>query len=286
MTSPTPANLTVGILFPGELGTAFGHLLTERGTRVVTTSDGRGARTTDRAASCGMTVLPSLGDVIEQSDLVVSAVTPSAASAVAEQVASERFRHLGQLLYLDVNAVSPATMAALGRVLSAVDIDLVDGGVHGQAARLADRATLYLSGPSATIVARLLGERPRSVVLGDTIGQASLLKLLLSGVNKGLVALMLEFSEAAETEGLLDEFWSACRDSYPGVMSTFERLLPSYPTHAGRRAEELGELETAISAAGGQPLMASATRRSIEERSRVAEGWDRLIERLGSDVDG
>ena len=275
----------VGILYPGELGSALGALLLDREIEIVTTVEGRSDRSAALARKAGLTVLASITDVLTASDMVVSCVPPAAAVSTAQDVAS----HLPVLdrprVFVDINSISPMTMSLVAAAFEGSGIGVVDASLHGQAVAL-NNATLYLSGPGADDVAAALGAPPRTVVLGDEPGQASLFKMLLGGVNKGVVALLLELSELAAREGVLDAFWAASRAAYPGVMEPFERLLPSYPTHVSRRADEMAELEETVSAAGGTSFMSGSIRRSFEAAARSPEMLNTLVEAAARQADG
>lgn len=275
----------IGILYPGELGSALGGVLLDRGIEIVTTVEGRSDRSAALARTAGLTVLPSITDVLTASDMVVSSVPPAAALSTAQDVAS----HLPALdrprVFVDINSISPMTMSTVAAAFEGSGIGVVDASLHGQAVAL-NKATLYLSGPGADDVAAALGAPPRTVVLGDEPGQASLFKMLLGGVNKGLVALLLELSELAAREGVLGAFWAASRAAYPGVMEPFERLLPSYPTHVSRRADEMAELEETVSAAGGTSFMSGSIRRSFEAAARSPEMLNTLVEAAARQADG
>src|SRR5438105_2706657 len=66
-------------------------------------------------------------------------------------------------------------------------------------------------------------------VLGDAPGQASALRMLLSGLTKGVIALFVELALAARQAGILDRTLAAYRASYPGILEVVERTLPTYP---------------------------------------------------------
>lgn len=271
---------TVGILFPGEMGASLGRLLRLRGIHVVTTLEGRSERTARRCLADGLTVLDSLSDVVSVSDMIMSAVPPAAALAVADQVASESVAQGSGGVYVDVNSVSPVTMRNLGASLRHTKLLLVDASIHGLATRLSRDATMYLSGAAASEVAEIVGSPPRTVILGEDVGQASLFKMLLGGTSKGLVALLLELSNLALQEGVLDEFWAECRGWYPGVMEPFERLLPTYPQHIGRRIQEIEELELTVSTGGREPVMAAAAHGVFARAEKSPETLRTLAERI------
>lgn len=278
--------LTVGILFPGELGTSLGRLLMARGARVVSTLEGRGERTAQLCDAAGLELLGTVGEVVFRSDMIISTVPPAAALSVAQRVAAEFTPGRRSVLYLDANSISPVTMRQLGSVLKRPKFNLVDAAIHGVAGQLTRGATMYLSGPDASEVATIVGAPPRIVLLGAAVGRASLFKMLLGGTNKGLVALMLELSDLAFENDILDEFWAECRRSYPGTFEVFERLLPTYPQHVGRRIQEMSELELTLSDAKRGPIMATAVRTLF---SRVAESPAvllRLVEHMSHQAAG
>jgi 3-hydroxyisobutyrate dehydrogenase-like beta-hydroxyacid dehydrogenase len=251
---------TIGILFSGEMGSTLGHYLLTRGARVVTTLEGRSDRSARLCKAAGLEVLDSLGDVVRTADVLLSVVTPAAATALAERVAFEVARRPARTLYIDANSVSPITMRGVESILDLPNVEVVDASIHGLASRLIGEGTLYLSGPAAAEVAALFRVPLRVVVLGEDIGRASLMKMLIGGVNKGLVALLFELSDVALAYDVLDEFWEVIGASYGGVMEPFERLLPTYPQHVARRASEMAELELTLSAVGKTPILATAVR--------------------------
>lgn len=276
---------TVGILFPGEMGTSVGRLLAARGHRVVTTLAGRSERTSRLCRAAELTVLDSVGEVVSRSDVLISLVPPAAAVAVAERVAAEAPEREQPAIYVDANSVSPVTIQRLGAVLQRSNFILVDAAIHGLAPRLTTDATVYLSGPRASEVAAMFGRPPRTVVLGDQVGRASLLKMLLGGTSKGIVALLLELSDLALHDGVLDEFWAECRRWYPGIMEPFERLLPTYSQHIERRTQEIGELELTLSAATREPTMARATRALFARTAKSPRTLLALVERMSASAD-
>ena len=68
---------------------------------------------------------------------------------------------------------------------------------------------------------------------------------------------------------MLPEMLEATARTYPGVASLAERMLPTYPRHAGRRATEMSELESTAAAAGLEPVMIAAVRQAHEALAGV-----------------
>ena len=260
-------NSTIGILHPGELGSALGRILAAGGRRVIATLEGHGPRTQRLCRGAGLEVVDSFADVVRRADVVFSVVPPSAALAVAEQYAAVGRRGL----YVDVNSVSPETVAPMRGAVEAAGADFVDAAVLGLAARLPAQGALFLSGPQAGRVAALFGAPLRVRVVGEAAGQASALKSALAGLNKGLAALFFEVGVLAHESGLAAAFLEECAAYYPGLTAVVDRLAPTYPRHARRRAEEMAELEHTMETLGLAPRMARAARSVIA--AAAASGW-------------
>src|ERR1700731_211084 len=90
---------TIGILYSGEMGSSFGKLLCEAGFHVITTVEGRSPRTHRLCYEAGLNVVGSLGEVLEQSDVLMSLVSPGAALSVAREVAARIDVSSRDLLY-------------------------------------------------------------------------------------------------------------------------------------------------------------------------------------------
>jgi len=262
------AQTTIGILYPGEMGSTFAKLLAANGFRVVTTLEGRSSRTACLCRDAGLRALDSLADVLERSDIVMSFVPPGAALSVARNVAKVRKGGSRQLLYVDANSISPGTASKISEVLGLEHVDFVDASIRGLASQIGQAGILYLSGARAEELSNRLRTVVRVKVVGDAPGQASALKMVLSGLPKGLIGLFSETMLFAREMRFLDEALEVCKEFYPGVMEVVARILPTYPQHAARRSEELWELEETMSLEGVAPRVVGAVR---EVTSKLAE---------------
>src|SRR6267154_2109103 len=191
MMESKPQQSTIGILYPGEMGSSFGKLLCEAGFRVITTIEGRSARTHRLCHESGLSVVDSLGEVLELSDVVISLVSPGAALSVAREVAANLDGSSRSLLYIDANSISPMTVTRISEVLCHGTIDFVDASVIGLASQLRQRGTLYLSGSRAKELSGQFEPTLHVKVVGDVPGQASALKMIVSGIPKGLSGLFI-----------------------------------------------------------------------------------------------
>ena len=184
MSTETP---TVAILSTGEMGQAIGALLARHGARVVTTLDGRSARTKALAKDAGIEDLGSVLAVVDAADLLLSVVVPDAATALAERLASALRATSRPPVYVECNAIAPATAAIIGRRIEATGATFVDGGIIGPPP-VPDTANtrLYISG-KATEAAGVLNQYGLDVrAIGAGLGEASALKMCYAALNKGV----------------------------------------------------------------------------------------------------
>jgi L-threonate 2-dehydrogenase len=261
---------TVGILYPGEMGSAAARLLREHGVETVTCVEERSALTRSQAAVAGAIALPSVDDVVARADIVVSLVNPGIALGVAGLFADCAARLGRRPLFLDANSISPTTAEAIERLVGSADCECLDGAFVGSAAALGASTTLVLSGARAAEAGAVFGAAFRVRVLTSVVGDASAFKLLFAGFNKGLVALYLEAVGVAERAGCRVELDEALHEFYAGSLVTVERLLPSYVRHASRRAEEMGELQDWLVELGEDGSMAGSTRAVLQEFATLA----------------
>ena len=263
---------SAAILYPGEMGCAVARVLVGDGWSLRTHLWGPSLAVRAAAETAGITDLGSLEQVLAAVDLVISLVPPAVAVETAELVAGAARRSGRQPLYLDANSVAPATVDAVEAAAAGGGLDCVDGSFIGSAADLGRRTRLYLSGSRAGELVDVLPGVFQATELGSQVGAASAFKLAFAGFNKGLVALFLEVMGAGAVAGRPDELLRCLREFYPGTVETLERLLPSYPLHAGRRAEEMDELGRFLSSAGRDPAVAKAAGDVL--RRAAARGLD------------
>ena len=254
---------TVAVISPGEMGSAVGRRLREGGLRVVTSLAGRTGRTRALAADAGIEDAGSLAAAIRQSDVVLSILPPARALELAEAVG----RDPGPL-YVDCNAVSPASASAIGR---AVGERYVDAGIIG--APTAPR--FYASGPHAAELAEL----PLDVrVLDGDIGQASGLKMCYAALTKGLTALLTESMVTADVLGVSEALRLELGDSQPLFLTGARQGLPGMVPKAYRWIAEMEQIATTFEAAGLTPrmLLGAADVYRLVEEARAAAGGDGL----------
>jgi 3-hydroxyisobutyrate dehydrogenase-like beta-hydroxyacid dehydrogenase len=217
----------IGVLHPGEMGAAVGACLTQRELTVLWASAGRSPDTGARAAAAVMRDVGTASEMAVQADVILSVCPPHAALEVARSVAG-----FGGI-YVDANAVSPATTREVAGIVTAGGASYVDGGIIGAPPRSPGDSRLYLSGARAGEISGLFADTPLDAqVIGDGIGQASAVKMAYAAWTKGTAALILAIRALAHAEGVEQSLIAEWQQSQPA--------LTARPHAAARSALEKG----------------------------------------------
>jgi 3-hydroxyisobutyrate dehydrogenase-like beta-hydroxyacid dehydrogenase len=253
---------TVGLLHPGEMGSAVGATLVAGGARTLWVSEGRSAATRTRATQLGLEEARSLKTAVAQCRVIVSVTPPHGALELARAVASLGFGGL----YVDANAVSPDTAREIGRVVEARGAQFIDGGIIGPANRKPGAARIYLSGPRAPEVAPLFAAGPiDAICLNGPAGAASALKTAFGGWNKASQALLAAIRAFAMAEGVDEALLAEWKISMPEVPARSDRAVTDNARKAWRFAGEMEEDARSL-AAVGLPAGFHEAAREIYER--------------------
>ena len=193
---------TVAILSPGDMGHALGRVLGEHGIDVVTCLHGRSERTRELARQANIRDLPSLEELVVQSDLILSIVVPGEAVGLARRVA-EALRATGAApFFADCNSTSPRTAEEMNAILTSTGGYFIDSSIIGGPPRDGETPRFYTSGPYAEALAELDGKGIQVRPIGDTVGRASGIKMCYAALGKGTHALYIALLTAAEVMGL------------------------------------------------------------------------------------
>lgn len=202
----------------------------------------------------------SLAAALNEATIIVSLVTADQALGVA--------RKAGPLiapgaLYCDFNSVAPQTKRDAAAAIEAAGGHYIDVAVMAPVhpARLA--TPLLLSGPCAVDAAgqfTMLGFTNIRIA-GDTIGQASAVKMIRSVMIKGLEALTAECFLGAAKAGVADEVCRSLDSSYPGIdwAERADYALDRMLIHGLRRAAEMDEVVKTLESLEHDAAMSRAT---------------------------
>jgi 3-hydroxyisobutyrate dehydrogenase-like beta-hydroxyacid dehydrogenase len=228
MAARLPRTVTVGLLHPGEMGTAVGARIGSAGHAVLWASEGRSADTAKRADGAGFEDVRTADELARRCDLVVSVCPPHAAIDVARAFSSF------DGIYVDANAVSPAT----AREIESIVPRFVDGGIIGGPGSM----RIYVSGGEADAVAEVLG--------ATVVSNASALKMAYAAWTKGTSALIIAVRELAEAEGIGDELLAEWRLSQPQLEDRLASAERSAHAKGWRWVGEMEEIAATFAADG------------------------------------
>jgi 3-hydroxyisobutyrate dehydrogenase-like beta-hydroxyacid dehydrogenase len=239
------SELTIGLLHPGEMGAAVGRCLTGAGHEVLWASDGRGPQSAARARAAGLTDAGTVAEVADSADVIVSVCPPHAALDVAW--AAQGFGGL----YLDANAISPATAREVSLMITDGGATYVDGGIVGPPPAAAGTTRLYLSGEQAHEAAELFDATALDArVVPGSATAASTVKLAYAAWTKGTSALLLQIRALARAEGVEQELLDEWAMSQPGLAGRSASAAASALAKGWRWVAEMDEIATTMAAAG------------------------------------
>jgi len=239
------SDTTIGLLHPGEMGAAVGQCLTAAGHEVLWVPEGRSAATGERAAEAGLDG-SGWAEMSARSDVIVSVCPPASALDVARAVAGTGFGGL----YLDANAISPASAGEVARIVEAGGASYVDGGIIGTPPVAPGFIRLYLSGDRAGEVRALFEGSAVDARLVPAPGMASAVKMAYASWTKGSAALLLSARALARAEGVeavLLEEWGI---SQPGLERRSAAATGSAAAKGWRWVAEMEEIAATMAAAG------------------------------------
>ncbi|HYI75091.1 MAG TPA: DUF1932 domain-containing protein [Gaiellaceae bacterium] len=245
---------TVGIVSPGAMGSAVGAALTRGGARVVVTLEGRSARTRRLVDTAGLTLVPTLADVVASADVVLSIAPPEAARAIAGDIAGAARQTSSRPLIADLNAISPETAQVVAEDLTGAGLELVDGSISGPPP-WKPGTRIYLSGSRAHEVAELPLAGVDRIVVGTEIGTASAVKMSTASVYKGTTALLAHALVSARANGVLEHVLDDLRAGSPELAGNVERRLANASSKSGRYVGEMAEIAATQEAAGLTPAL-------------------------------
>jgi len=260
----------VAIIAPGMMGSAVGKRLVEHGVRVTTVLSGRSAASAARAREAGMVAVDESEAIA--ADFVMSIVPPATALPLAERLLPLLQASRRKPIYIDCNAVSPATAAAVGAVISATGCPFVDAGIIGAPPRPGyDGTVFYASGEAAPRFAQL-GEHGLKIrVLDGPVGAASAMKMSYAGITKGFTALAAAMMLAATREGTAETLHAELAESQPALLAWLTRQMPAMYSKAYRWVAEMEEIAAFVADDPAAQQMFKAYARFYE---RVAADYD------------
>jgi 3-hydroxyisobutyrate dehydrogenase-like beta-hydroxyacid dehydrogenase len=242
----------IAVIAAGMMGAAVGRRLADHGIRVLTSLAGRGGSTADRAKEAHM--VAANDSEIAAADFVLSIVPPGDALSLAERFAPALKASNAKPVYVDCNAINPATLGRVAAVIAPTGCSFVDCGIIGpppprlSPSRIAGgEVTLagprfYASGPAAAQFANLRQYGLDVRVLEGPQDAASALKMSYAGITKGMQAVGAAMMLAAMRAGSASALYEELAFSQNAALKQFKQQLPMMPAKAYRWVTEMEEI--------------------------------------------
>ena len=262
---------TVAIIAPGNMGAGIGQRLTENRVTVLTTLAGRSAESAARAKAAGMQDADERA--LMEADFLLSILPPGDALALAKRLAPLLSAANRKPVYVDCNAVSPATMQATAETIMETGAPFAAAGIIGPPPKPGSANTkLYVSGPAAGLVARLNDYGLIVRVLDGPLTAASALKMSYAGITKGFTALGAAMMLAATRGGSAEALKAELAESLGPQLAYLSRGVPSMYSKAYRWVAELDEIAAFIGKNHPEHQMLAAAARFYENIAADHDG--------------
>ncbi|MFF4133727.1 DUF1932 domain-containing protein [Streptomyces mirabilis] len=277
----------VGVLHPGSMGAAVAAQAKLSGAEVLWCQTGRSSATRERALRYGLTAVGDLRELVDRADIVLSICPP----AYAEDVATAVEAHAFAGIYVDGNAISPATMARVYAIAARGGATVVDGSIIGSPPSDSKSPRFYLAGPEdarASVAALFVGSAVDTRALSDDIGRASALKLSYSSYQKTSRVLAAVSYALAQDYGVEEELLDIAQGRATSYLAEPD-YIPKVAARSWRWGSEMDEVASALREAGlpTDLAKASASVMSRWEGFRDAPpGIPKALERLHVGPDG
>jgi len=256
--------MKIGFLGFGEVASTLSAGLLIEKVSVSTCIEGRSAKTKKLAEKSGITLYKTNKELAEDSDILISTVTPSQSIKVAREVG----KYVNGV-YVDMNNVSPLTVKeALSYIHNG---KTVDASIIGSVKK-GPSVHIIASGKFSDEFIKLNNYGMNISVIGDEIGQASAIKMLRSSFTKGMSALLIETLYSAYKMGIDEEVLNIIAETEGDHFkdSATSRIISS-SVHAKRRYDEIEEVIELISETGN-PEMSKATEKVFKLLFKKTKG--------------
>jgi len=216
-----------------------------------------------KAGDIGVVLAATMEELVRGSDIVLSAVVPTAALEIAREASPYL---TSSHLFVDLNSCSPAAKEEGRGLVLERGARYVDGAIMDRPVSEEHRVCIFASGEGAgTFHDAMTGFGMNIRVISGRVGDAALLKMIYSIIAKGMQALLLESFEALYRAGLDPDVYEGLNNmvSQSGLIERAGPIIAHTATHAGRRAGEMEFVGDTLLRLGVEPTMAQATAKRL-----------------------
>ncbi len=268
-------SLTMGFLGFGEVGFYMSKGLKQSGfDRIVAFDKGHAdggpfaATIASRAEEAGVDLLPSLTELLKQSDIVISALPAKFSLGAAKEALN---CEIAARLFVDVSTAKPAVKKEIEELFTAKGISFADGAMLGPLPNYGHTVPILASGRGAAEWAEIMTPWGMKIELTEgPAGTASSIKLIRSVFMKGLEALLVEAFLFARKSGAEELVLNSISETLKGpFQNTAQRMIAADLVHAERRYHEVGESIELMKDLGVEPIMAEAVVRRLKKSASL-----------------
>jgi 3-hydroxyisobutyrate dehydrogenase-like beta-hydroxyacid dehydrogenase len=215
-----------------------------------------------RAQEAAVTLLPSQQELVESSEIVISAVSADQALPLAK--VSRPFLKQNQI-YVDINAASPMTKTEANAIISPV-ASFVDAAVMGPVPTYGHKVPISVSGEGAKAFFDAMAPYGMKLTLmAGPAGSASASKMFRSIFMKGFVALLLEMVFAGHEYGVEDDVLASVQETLTAgpFLKVINDLLARGVIHSARREHEMEEVIATLDSLHVDATMSKASKAKL-----------------------
>ncbi|KAJ7128941.1 6-phosphogluconate dehydrogenase C-terminal domain-like protein [Mycena crocata] len=277
---------TIAIVAAGAMGAAVGRVFTRAGVTVLTNLDNRSEATRQRAREAGMRDA-TFKDIGATADWILSILPPSDAFALAEKFLQEsatstRLAGTPAPVFVDCNAVNPATVHRIAALFKDSPSRFIDAAIIGGPPRDGYTPTFYASSSEDSLLDSFVALSKYGLKIsalkgeGAGVGDASALKMSYAGITKGTTGLFTTMilaahqSSPATADALLHELHA----SQPALLKRISGVIPPMVPKAYRWVGEMTEIAEFVGKGEGAIYEGLSEIYGRIERSEKGDGKD------------
>ena len=225
----------------------------------------------ERFKSIDIVFLKSIGELVENSDLVLSTATTQASVKIAEEASSCLSK---EKIFLDLNSMTPERKIKIAEIISKKGIFL-EGVVLGAIGATGIKTSILISGEKGEEIAGFFNNYGfKMKFYGMEIGKASRFKMVRSIFSKGVENLLIELMVAAKKAEITDEIW--CDINSFMQSKPFEEIAKnwviSHVYASKRRYFEMEQVVETVKELGFDPIMSIATTKFFDRSVKMGIG--------------
>lgn len=284
---------TIAFIGFGEAGGLLVKGLRDSGADVVAAydilieSNEKASALREKAAAHGIVAAMSAKEAVIGADVIISAVV-SSETITAASGAAPHLRE-GQI-YMDMNSSSPAVKREAAALIEKSGADFVESAVMDLVPPHGHQVPMLLAGKkAAALVERLSPFGMDVTAIGETIGNASSVKMVRSVFMKGFTAILLESLYAAKQLDAEDHVLDSLQVTFPEI--DWEKLADYYASrlikHARRQGIEMHSVAETLKELGVDTwtVDASAARLGWLADMELEEKLETLPKKYGEFLD-